>query len=176
MPDPFHVDAPEDQAAPAAPPVADGEARDDTHAALAAALHVPPDEVKPAEEDNLAANRAFERGETVLLKDMVAEHTRTGAPFIGNPSWAGEAIPSPPPKAQVAQAAPVHPFADRARISQSIKMAIAQATSGFPDVEVEGLHILAQLVSQIVTSEPDKAREIWMQLGKHCDDVAAALR
>lgn len=67
------------------------------------------------------------------------------------------------------------PFADRAAISQRIKRILRSDV--LVEIESEGLDQLAQIVARILTTQDAaNARAAWNELGRLCDDVAAALR
>lgn len=67
------------------------------------------------------------------------------------------------------------PFAARAAISQPLKRLLR--SSVLVEIEGEGLDQLAQIVARILTTQDAaNARAAWNELGRLCDDVAAALR
>lgn len=68
------------------------------------------------------------------------------------------------------------PFGLRAELSQRIKRTMRAENAGLPDIEIEGLHIIAQLVAKLLKNANGDQRAIWNEMGRHCDDVAAALR
>lgn len=98
-----------------------------------------------------------------ILRQAAAEQEKSNA-------WSGEG--------QTPAEQPDHgsPFRERALTSQRLKRSMQLDKSAFPEIEIEGFQVAAQIIAQIMTSDPETARQLWMQLGKHCDDVAAALR